>query len=287
VHLHIARLAQGGGIPKGVDIGPLPIQAINQPTIPLTWTSNAGPTSRATISLYWELMTGPSSRPVSGPIVERLPLAAAGSYNWDITNLASGTCGVYVRIDSNAAEVVNACPDHTYIPDPRQQGACGLMLAPGVVLPVERVDAPGGVRIFDSIPPQAPAGFKLRAEGLSRVVGRWRANGVTNLVGYILTCSQNGGTLARSARVSAAIEFTAPISETARVNDLEGVPATCLVQAYDATGNLSIPSVSPQATPTAQVLYKSPSSSRPSKSALPSPASAPSLACGARHNTKT
>jgi hypothetical protein len=231
----------------------LPIQAIDQPAVPLRWTSDIGEDAQAYVSLYYELITDPLSRPVSGPIVERLPLESSGEYDWDVTGLATGSYQVYARIDSNASAVANACPDQTYNPDPRKQGPCGLMLAPKVILPVDRIDAPGSIRILDRVPPAPPLGFKLRPEGPSSVVGRWRANAEKDLAGYILTCGQSQVALVRSARVSAAIEFTSALSETARINGLSAVPATCFVQAYDASGNLSAPSASQSATPTANI----------------------------------
>ncbi|MBN1815499.1 MAG: fibronectin type III domain-containing protein [Anaerolineae bacterium] len=236
-----------------VTFDPLPLQAIDQPSVPLRWASDIGPGAQAPISLYYELITDPLSRPVSGPIVERLPLESTGTYDWDITGLATGSYRVYAQIDSNAPAVLNACPDQRYTPDPRQQGPCGLMLAQGLVMPVDRIDAPGSMRILDQIAPAPPAGFKLRAEGPSSVVGRWLANAEKDLAGYILTCSQNQGALVRSVRVSAAIEFTSPLSETARVNGLDGVPADCFVQAYDASGNLSGQSTTLAATPSANI----------------------------------
>jgi hypothetical protein len=229
----------------------LPLTAINQTSIPITWTSSMGEVGSARLSLYYEMVTGThpitSSQAVAGPIVERIPLTATGVYSWNVAGLGNATYKVYARIDNNAAVAVNDCGEgYAYDPDP-SASSCGTMLNPDLFLPVERIDAPGAVRIMDTIPPDVPQGTKARPEDISSVVVRWLPNSEQDLSGYIVTCQQ--GTLVRQVRVPALIQATSNLSETARVNGLNAVPATCWVQAYDTSYNVSGLSASASATP--------------------------------------
>jgi hypothetical protein len=236
-------------------LGTLPTSAVDQPTIPITWTSSISQIGSAWLSLYYEMVTTTnpltSSQPVAGPIVERVPLTRTGVYSWNTAGLTSGVYGVYGRIDNNAAVKVNECGTaYEYNPDP-SANACGPMLEPGLFLPVERIDAPGQVDIMDTVPPVAPQGVKARPEDISSVVVRWLPNSEQDLSGYIVTCQQGG--LVRKLRVPALVEATSTISETARVNGLNAIPADCSVQAYDTSNNLSGPSSTASATPTGEI----------------------------------
>jgi hypothetical protein len=119
-------------------------------------------------------------------------------------------------------------------------------------MPTAQIDAPGQLPYQDSTPPAPPQGVKARAEGASSVAVRWLPNHERDLSGYIVTCQQGAGTQ-RRVRVSAQLDATTGISETAQVNGLDATPATCSVQAYDASGNLSLPSAGATATPTGNV----------------------------------
>jgi len=148
--------------------------------------------------------------------------------------------------------LLNSCGNAPYNPDPTQQSGCGTMLNAGLALPTAQIDAPGQLPYQDSTPPVPPRDVKARAEGASNVAVRWTPNHERDLSGYIVTCQQ-GAAVQRNVRVTAQLDATAGISETAQINGLDAVPATCSVRAYDASGNLSLPSASAAATPTGNI----------------------------------
>ncbi|MCA9972776.1 MAG: fibronectin type III domain-containing protein, partial [Anaerolineales bacterium] len=234
-----------------VALSDLPQQAINQPSIPITWTSSISGNGR--ISLYYEQIAGglDPSQDAVGPIVERLPLTASGVYTWQLEGMASGSYRVFARIDNETAVAINGCgPGYLYDPDPTAAG-CNTMLNPSLFMPIDQVYAPGSVRIRDTVPPDPPQGIGSRPEGISSVVVRWNPNAEKDLAGYLVTCQQ--GALTRLVRVVAQIQASQALSETARVNGLDAVPATCSVEAYDSSGNVSGPSAGTSSTPTGNI----------------------------------
>ncbi len=125
------------------------------------------------------------------------------------------------------------------------------MLDSSLFLPIDQLYAPGSVRIQDNIPPGAPTGVDSRPEGISSVVVRWQPNSEKDLAGYLVTCQQ--AALTRVVRVAAQIQASQTLSETARVNGLNAEPATCTVEAYDSSGNVSSPSAGTSSTPTGNI----------------------------------
>lgn len=235
-------------------LGSLPTTADKPNTIPISWTSTVSDPTTARLSLYYERTTYPltTTQDVVGAIVERIPLTASGVYSWELDSIPSGSYKVFARIDSTGAQLVNGCgPGYSYDPDPTSLN-CNTMLAPGVILPVDEVYAQGGIRIRDNDPPAPPVGVNSRAEGISNVVVLWSPNLEQDLGGYIVTCLQ-GATFKREVRVPAQIEASAALSETARVNGLNPQPATCTVQAYDTSFNLSAPSAASISTPSGNI----------------------------------
>ena len=109
-------------------------------TVEIEWTSNISDVHNGWLSLYYTV-TNPisSTETIVGPIVERLPLKAQGTYEWEVQGLAmiDDFYHVFARIDSNVAAAVNACgEDHQYNPDPTANvNGCGVMLDSSLVLP--------------------------------------------------------------------------------------------------------------------------------------------------------
>lgn len=235
----------------GIVLSDLPLQAIDQPGMPISWTSSISGHGR--ISLYYEQIAGglDPTQDAVGPIVERLPLTSSGIYTWNLQGMASGSYRVFARVDNETAVAVNDCGSgYQYNPDPTAPG-CNTMLDSRLFMPIDQLYAPGSVRIQDNIPPAAPQGVSSRPEGVSSVVVRWQPNPEKDLAGYLVTCQQPG--LTRVVRVVAQIQASQTLSETARVNGLDAVPAICSVEAYDSSGNVSAPSASTSSTPTGDV----------------------------------
>ena len=218
--------------------------------VPISWTSDVSGPGIARFSLYYERTepTNLSGETEEGPIVEHLPLTASGTYTWNRAGLKSGIYRVYARIENNAPLLLNSCGNAPYNPNPVQQGVCGTMLNATLALPTAQIDAPGQLAYDDTMPPAPPQGVRARAEGPSSVVVRWKLNTERDLAGYIVDCQQASG-IQRRVRIYAQLDATAGISETAQVNGLDAIPATCSVLAYDASGNVSLPSAFATATP--------------------------------------
>ncbi len=231
-------------------LGTLPLESVDEATLPISWTSDL---AEGWISLYYEQIAGglDASQVAVGPIVERLPLEASGVYSWNLEGIATGSYRVFARIDTDIAMAVANCgPDYQYNPDPTAQG-CNTMLDAGLFMPIDEVYAPGSVRIRDTVPPAPPSGVDSRPEGVSSVVVRWRPNAEKDLAGYLVTCQQ--GALTRVVRAVAQIQASQTLSDSARVNGLSAVPASCSVEAYDNSGNVGLASASTSSTPTGNI----------------------------------
>jgi hypothetical protein len=244
-------------------LAPLGIDQAFAPTttVPISWTASNLPPSGAWVSLYYSRTLSRQvsgtlvvNQPIVGPIVEHLPLAAAGSYNWNISGLAEGTYQVFARVETNAAQLIEGCGNQPYNPDIRNQGPCDTLLNAAFVIPPKAPEilAPNTLTYRDFTPPAPPAGIAARAEGLSSLAVSWLPNQERDLSGYVVTCEQ--GALTRRVRVAATVAGSSSLSETARVNGLGGgQAASCSVRAYDYSDNLSEPSAAAQATPSANV----------------------------------
>ncbi len=92
-----------------ITLSDLPLQAIDQPGIPISWTSSISGNGR--ISLYYEQIAGglDPSQDAVGPVVERLPLTSSGVYTWNLEGLATGSYRVFARVDNETAVAVNNC----------------------------------------------------------------------------------------------------------------------------------------------------------------------------------
>jgi hypothetical protein len=233
-----------------LNLSTLPGTVFNPATIPITWTSNVQPGAGARLSLYYELFesAAPLFIPGSGgPIVEHLPLTTSGSFNWNPAGLGPGYFKVFARIENGAAAAVASCGNQPYVPTVTI-ASCSTMFNPALSLASGEVDMPGILHVVDTIAPAPPKGVAARAEDISSVVVRWNPNSETDLAGYIVTCQQ-GPVVKRLVRVPPSLEATSSLSETARVVGLDPAPATCFVQAYDTSYNLSSPSAAVVARP--------------------------------------
>jgi hypothetical protein len=252
----------GGKAGPKVTINPLPgvLFTSANPSMPISWTVSNAPATGAFISLYYsrtltrQVSGTLVSQPIVGPIVEHRPLQPADSYTWDLSGLSEGVYQVYARIETNVAQVLEDCGNQPYNADLTQQGACDTLFNSAITVPPKDnlFFAPDSFSYRDFTPPAVPTGIKARNEGLSSLVVSWNPNSENDLSGYVATCTQ--GSLTRRARVVASASATSGLSETARVNGLNGgVAATCSVQAYDYSNNISDPSATAQATPSAAV----------------------------------
>jgi len=232
----------------------LPGGVINPAAIPITWTSDITPAAHAQISLYYEAVETPipGANRAGGPIIEHLPLTATGSFNWVPAGLGLGYLRVFARVKNGAAGAVKRCGNQPYVPTPTLN-ACSTMFNPALSLARAEVDAPGILHVVDTIAPAAPQGVQARAADISSLVVRWIPNSEPDLSGYVVACHQSAFP-ERRVRVPAALQASSGLSETARVIGLAPAqPATCFVQAYDASYNLSSPSVTVSGQPTANV----------------------------------
>ncbi|NJL33209.1 MAG: hypothetical protein HC893_04320 [Chloroflexaceae bacterium] len=230
-----------------IEVEPLPDN-----TIVISWTSNVTLEAGIRMSLYYDKITSllTTTQEIGGPIVEHLPLDSTGVYSWNLVGLVSGSYRVYARLENDIATIVNSTStiSQAYSADPLQQPVGSTMLDPRLtLLPGEEINVPGSFRYRDITPPAPPEGVAARPEGISSVAVRWLPNDERDLSGYIVTCVQ--GTLERQVRVTAIQPATSALSETARVNGLNAVPADCSVQAYDASLNLSTASLVATAVP--------------------------------------
>ena len=228
----------------------------SNPTLALSWTASNVPASGAWVSLYYsrtlthQLGGKTVSQPIVGPIVEHLPLKASDNYTWDISGLSEGSYQVFAHIETNAALLINACGNQPYNPKLSSPGACDTLFNAAFVVPPKDNEflAPNSFSYRDFTPPAQPTGVKARTEGLTSLAVSWKPNGEKDLSGYVVTCEQ--GALKRKVRVTATMPVTSALSETARVNGLNGGElASCSVRAYDYSDNLSDPSAAAQATP--------------------------------------
>ncbi len=217
----------------------------------ISWETAVANPEQYTLSFYWE--TRQDSRYYGGPIVERLPLSAAGTYAWNLDSLPGVGTGspifVYAQLENGTARVISECGDVPYSANP--ETACSTMNHPDLGLAGERILV-GTIIYEDVVAPAAPALINVRAEGETSVMVRWEPNGERDLAGYLVTCEQPG--LTRLARQMPHYPGSSPLPEAVQVNGLDaGVTALCFVQAYDATGNLSAASMGDTAVPTGDV----------------------------------
>lgn len=228
--------------------GPAPI---TNPMATISWQTAVANPERYTMSFYWE--TRKDGRNYGGPIVERLPLSASGSYNWNLNYLPGMGPGspifIYGQIENGAARVIAACDDAPYNPDPELP--CSTMTHPDLGLSGDRIPL-GSIIYLDTTPPAAPVLTNVRAQGETSVMVRWQTNDERDLAGYLVTCQQAG--VLRQMRQTPHYPGSSMLREAAQVNGLNaGVMAACFVQAYDATGNLSGVSLTSTAVPTGDV----------------------------------
>lgn len=218
-------------------------------TVTIEWDSAAAEYADLRVSFYWE-QRGPADQTFGGPIAERVPLSQ-GSVQWQMTGMGdwsgSSPIRVYARLENVSAAVIEACGSQTYDPDP-QGAACSTMRHPDLALAGDRVPV-GDFLYVDTVPPAPPVLRNVRAEGPTSAFVNWEANDEPDLAGYVVTCTQPG--LTRQLRTVPAYPAAANLPEGAEVHGLNaGVAATCSVQAYDASANLSQPSSAGEATPT-------------------------------------
>ncbi|MFO7537796.1 MAG: fibronectin type III domain-containing protein, partial [Chloroflexota bacterium] len=228
--------------------GPAPI---TEAEATINWQTAVSDPDRYTLSFYWE--TRRDGRLYSGPIVERLPLSAAGSYVWNLDALpgvgASSPILVYAQIENGAAQVITACGDDPYSANP--EAPCSTMTHADLGLAGARIPL-GSIVYEDVVAPAAPVLANVRAQAETSVMVRWEPNSERDLAGYLVTCQQPG--LTRQARLTPHYPGSSSLHEAVQVNGLDaGVMATCFVQAYDATGNLSAASATDMAEPTGNV----------------------------------
>ncbi len=239
--------------PPEVEFDPLPNTLIDQATLPISWSSDIRDDTDMWISLYYETMTEVYSDTVStvGPIIERVPLEQVNTTSWDLSGIPTGEYKLFARLENAAAALTESCgADYAYSNDP--SAPCNTMLAPGLVLTGDEILIKHEISILNTVPPAAPTIINAYPDGVSNVVVRWDPNSEADLAGYIVTCIQPG--LQRRVRVSAKLAGISTLAESGQVNGLDsGVQASCSVQAYDTSGNVSGPSAAQTATPSGQI----------------------------------
>lgn len=244
--------------PPEVEFEPLPGSVQDEESVTIEWTSNLRDDNESDmwLSLYYENFsrTYTQTTEIVGPIVERVPLGQAGSYEWALEGIPTGEYRLFGRLENGAATAVNQCgADYSYNPDP-DTSDCNTMLAPGIMLTGDELVVQERMTIIDTVPPAVPQISNAYPEDDSSVVVRWSPNSEKDIAGYIVTCTQPGA-LVRQVRIPARLNGQTDFSETARVVGLNPTPATCTVAAYDSSSNVSADSSSVSATPTGNVPF--------------------------------
>lgn len=213
-----------GGEPWYNDAGPYALE----------WAaSDVSPDVDMRISLYYSLTGVPvltPSQQYSGVIVENWPLTS-GSYDWDVTYMATGDYHVYARVTNGH--------NKRYQPRPTITGTNQI---PGVVT----VQAPGVLHIVDDTPPAASAWTNwIEFDGALKVC--WEVSAEHDLAGYLIHYSAPdyiGNYLEHDLRVHATVVYsdTEPRQQCARIGGLpngDSIPYDVYV--YDTSGNVSSP----------------------------------------------
>jgi hypothetical protein len=211
--------------------------------IEIEWESNISDADNAWLSLYYSvtnpLMT--TTQEIGGPIVERLPLTAHGTYEWHVQGLAyiDNIYHVFARIDSEATAEISKCgQNYEYNPDPTSGEASCAMLNPRLVLPAAHITGLATFRYEDWDAPANPTLVGAQAVDWTSIMVVWQPNAEVDLAGYLVRCEQ--GTLVRTVRVPAEHMTGTLEYESGQVNGLLPYQAaTCSLRAYDTSGNVS------------------------------------------------
>jgi hypothetical protein len=211
--------------------------------IEIEWQSNISDTDNAWLSIYYSV-TNPLmtiTQEIGGPIVERLPLTAQGTYEWHVQGLAyiDNDYHVFARIDSEATSEINKCgTTYEYNPDPTSGAANCAMLNPKLVLPAAHIPDLATFRYEDWVAPATPTLVGAQAVDWTGIMMLWEPNTEVDLAGYLVRCEQTG--LVRTVRVPAEHMTGTLEYESAQVNGLRPYQSsTCSLRAYDTSGNVS------------------------------------------------
>jgi hypothetical protein len=219
----------------------------------IEWVSNIGEQDTAWLSLYYKTTNAiiPSDQEIAGPIVERLPLTANGSYEWHVKGLAyvDNVYHIFARIDSEATAEINACGEsYKYNPDPRSSEASCAMLNPKLVLPAAHIPDLATFWYEDWEAPASPTLVGAQAVDWTSIMVVWEPNTEVDIAGYLVRCTQ--ASEIRTARVPAQHMAGTQQYESAQVNGLRPYQiSTCSVRAYDTSGNVSGISASMEVVP--------------------------------------
>jgi len=221
--------------------------------IDIRWVSNIGEQDTAWLSLYYtttDAMLG-EGQEIVGPIVERIPLTANGSYQWHVKGLAGVDIfyHIFARIDSEATAEINACGEsYQYNPDPTSVEASCAMLNPKLVLPAANIPDLATFWYIDVVAPASPTLVGAQAVDWTSIMVLWEPNAEVDIAGYLVRCTQ--ASEVRTARVPAQHMAGSALYESAQVNGLRPYQAsTCSLRAYDTSGNISGDSASVEVVP--------------------------------------